>query len=161
MGLEVRKKIVIALAILLLTPVFINLANCLVYRPVMLYLDGKLSKKAEQLAEGMNEDKVVEIMGRPKKKEFLDINVAINVGFPEVLARRFALSSNKILWYSYYVPVMVPPLFLRSEPVRSSIDIFFDSQGKVVYIQRSTVARTGDIFIPRNLEKVQSDDKYN
>lgn len=71
MGLGVRKKIVIALAILLLTPVFINLANCLVYRPVMLYLDGKLSKKAEQLAEGMNEDKVVEIMGRPKKKSFL------------------------------------------------------------------------------------------
>lgn len=55
---------------------------------------------------------------------------------------------------------MVPPLFLRSEPVRSSIDIFFDGQGKVAYIQ-SAVAGTGDIFIPRNLEKVQSDDKYN
>lgn len=151
-----RKKIIIVLAILLLTPVFINLVNCLVYRPVMLYLDGKLSKKAERLAEGMDENKVVEIMGRPKKRGFLDIKLATNLGFPEVLAERLAESSTRILWYGYYVPVMVPPLFLRSEPVRSYVYVFFDSQGKAAYIQRGSVARTGDIFTPWNLEKARS-----
>lgn len=151
-----RKKVIIVLAILLLTPVFVNLANCLFYRPVMLYLDGKLSKKAERLAEGMGEDKVVEIMGRPRKREFLDIKLATNLGFPEVLAERFAESSTRILWYSYYVPIMVPPLFIRSEPVRSYVYVFFDSQGKAVYIQRGSVARTGETIIPRNLEKTRS-----
>jgi len=127
-----KKKIIIALAILILSPVIINY---LVYRPILLCLDKKLSEKARLIKEGMSEQEVLKIMGKPKEEKFIDLKQAREYGLPDNLINKLGKPENKILKYSYYVPVLI---YLSSQPVNTWVDVFFDDDGKVIYTDIDT-----------------------
>jgi len=127
-----RKKIIIALAVLILGPLIINY---LVYRPILLCLDKKLSEKARLLKEGMSKQEVLKIMGKPKEEKFIDLKQAREYGLPDNLIDKLGKPENKILKYSYYVPVLI---YLSSQPVNTWVDVFFDDDGKVIYTDIDT-----------------------
>lgn len=87
-------------------------------------MDKKLIERVGLLKEGMSEEEVLKIMGKPKEKEFINLKLARERGLPDSLIDKLRKPSLKILWYSYYVPVLVPPLFLRSEPIRTWVYVF-------------------------------------
>lgn len=141
-----KKKIIIALAILVLGPIIINY---LVYRPILICLDKRLSERAKLLKEGMSEQEVIKIMGKPKEKELIDLELAREYGLPDNQIDKLGKQDLKILKYSYYVPIWI---FLRSRPFRTWVHVFFDDR-KVIYTLISTGLQ-GDLIPIEDLNKI-------
>ncbi|MGC8893198.1 MAG: hypothetical protein ACP5P6_11455 [Candidatus Saccharicenans sp.] len=127
-----KKKIIIALAILVLGTIIINY---LVYRPILICLDKRLSERAELLKEGMSEQEVIKIMGKPKECEELSVNEVEKRGIPKEVVGKLQYGSSQILCYEYYVPIILQaPHDLRPRPTRTVIYIYFDGNKKVRYV---------------------------
>ncbi len=141
-----KKRTIIALVFLILSPVIIPY---LVHRPLLLYLDKNLSEKASLLKEGMSEQEVLKIMGKPKEKEFIDLRRAVHYGLPDNISDKFGNPDSRVLMYGYYVPFLV--FFYR--PFRTWIRVFFDEDKEVVYIIKTKVLQD-DLF------PLEDSDKY-
>jgi len=57
---------------------------------------------------------------------------------------------NNVVVYLYYIPKLVPPLFLRREPAKTITLIFLDEYNKVIYVEIGEVA--GHSLIPGGID---------
>lgn len=112
------------------------------YRLILSWHDNRLIQKSELLKEGMTEQQVIEIMGKPKHKELINFDEAVERGLPEGYVKRVNINNLKLLWYCYWTSNMLDPMVpVYPGPYKIVVYVFFDGNKRICYISRGEVAR--------------------
>ncbi|MGC8746635.1 MAG: RHS repeat-associated core domain-containing protein [Candidatus Saccharicenans sp.] len=122
------------------------------YKTILSWHDNRLIQKSELLKEGMTEQQVIEIMGKPKHKELISFDVAIGRGLPVKFVKGVNINVNdlKILWYCYYSPDLLKlnvPVY--PGPYNTVVYVFFDGNKRVCYVLKGKVAEDLESLFPR------------
>ncbi|MCR4409580.1 MAG: hypothetical protein QHH43_08715 [Candidatus Saccharicenans sp.] len=129
MTIKIKKKtfiFIIALALVI---------GAFAYLGILEMLDKTLVRRAELLKAGMTESDVVNILGKPREFELIDLRVAENRGLPKAILSRIEKYNQAIKWWAYYVPgyLVNPPFLFHPGPYRTIVVVFIDHNGHVVH----------------------------
>ncbi|MGB4703662.1 MAG: hypothetical protein WBI18_01100 [Candidatus Saccharicenans sp.] len=143
-----RRKTIIKFLIII--SVFV-LVYYFVYNPVLSWKDQKLIERSKLLQEANDEEAVIRILGKPQMIEKVDLVTARSMGMSSDILEKIKNKEQKsVVVYWYYVPKLVPPLFLRHEPFRTIIMIFLDEYHNVLYVEISKTSKSS--LIPGGID---------
>ena len=107
----------------------------IVYSGLVFYQAERLNDKGEGIKEGMTEDEVVKIMGKPKHSEWVDSVNRMDIRKADIeRIVEIEKANKKLKRYIYYVSVYKIPSFRKRGSGTMWIIYFDDRNETVVYV---------------------------